>query len=240
MKEPKVHWARKMLQQVFDDNGGYGTRYKRFPLSYNVSVNSVELDIEELIKLNYVTDPEVIAALALITKDDDDDWDKESIYSWALEDAQRGLDDDETYGMLSPATAARFGFQYYKKPKYKRVTNENAYYPAKVKGWQRIDPYMHGAEVKLGLAGRGGKHLCIESVNGKELSNDLENYTNEQCRLLLALDHEWEQCFNSKAATEEIQHHVNFHFEQLVETIEKRIAEAKQAAINLELSYAGL
>jgi hypothetical protein len=237
MKEPKAHWARKMLQKVFDDNGGYSTRYGRFPLSYDVSLNSVELEIEELIKLNNITDPEVVEALSSIAGDD---WDSEDVYRWALEDAQRGIDDNGTYGMLSPETAIRYGFQYYRKPQYKRVTNENAYYPAKVKGWMVVNPYMLGADVELSLEGRGGKHLCVFKVNGKELTNDVDSYTNEQCRLLLALNCEWEESFNSEAATAEVQYQVNHRFEQLVETVEERIAEAKQAAIDLELAYAGL
>lgn len=238
MKEPKVHWARKMLRQVFEYNGGYcADRFHRYPLSYKVSLNSVELDIEELIKLNNVTDPEVIEALGRVTKGD---WDKDDVYNWALEDAQRGIDDNDAYGMMSPESAARFGFSYYRKPVYKRVTNESAYYPAKIAGWQLDNPYQRSIPVKLSLEGRGGKHLCVVEVNNKKLTGDVEDYTNEQCRLLLALNHEWEQCFTPKAATAEVQHQVNFQFEQLVDTVEERIAEAKQAAIDLELAYAGL
>lgn len=129
------HKSRKAKVDYLTDIGGYYSREGRFPLEFTVAAHA-DLDFDTLWKLVMQERgqdfPEGSRQRALFEFAARKAYDscKENLWEWAIEDAQRGLFEGDTYTMLWDGT--------------------------------KVD-------VKLGLHGRGGKHLCIESFESVSL-----------------------------------------------------------------------
>lgn len=89
--------------------------------------------------------------------------------------------------------------------------------------WNGASAYAH----KFVFAGRGGKHLCIEGFNGRNLCMapeelaeemmDKEAWSYADVRLLYKMVRQWEQDFTSEKATKEVQYQAAWQFFSLVD-----------------------
>ena len=130
------HKSRKAKVDYLTDIGGYHSRNGAYPLEFNVAAYA-DLDFDTLWKLlleerqtEYPADTTKRALFEFAARKAYADC-SAHLWEWAVEDAQRGLFDCDTYLML----------------------------------WDGDKPL----DVKLGLHGRGGKHLCIEEFEGLTL-----------------------------------------------------------------------
>lgn len=241
---------RILLAEKIAANGGYcADRWTRYAIEYNVSLDRVDLSPEHMYEL---ATWEEHTNLPLI----DFPWNQDNEFEWAQQCAARGVmdGDDCAYRSYGADTAIRFGLPYYTKRRYKKRTNECAYYPAKVSGWIIEGQYANVEfEVEMGLYGRGGKHLCIAEFEGRKLdrtSDDLveailevseDNYfTNKWCQKLLAMMHVWEEMFTPTRASAEIEYQAAYNFATLLQDAHDELdAKAKQEA-DTELAYKGM
>ena len=205
---------RRLLAEAIERNGGYSRGYHdRYPIEYDVSLWRADLDVDHVYKKMCETHGYLPPITGL-------EWDEEQIWRWTQEDLYHSLDCD-AYRTYSTDTAKRFGLPYHRFPqRYKRRTNECAYYPAKLAGWRREDPYIpEYYDVKFELAGRGGKHLVVTEFQGRRLEgfssdelaerireSECETYSNVWCNRLLAMMHEWDKCFTPEAAADEMEY----------------------------------
>lgn len=227
---------RKLLIEKLEANGGYSSGYHdRFAIEYTVGLYYADTDIEDLAKVGEEHHGLDMKLFELIR--DDLDWDGDKEWQHAQEDMYWGLKngDDCAWTTYSLATANMFGLPYDAFPKkYKRLTNECAYYPASKPGWILDNPYTClNFDAKFGLYGRGGKHLCIEEFEGvklklsnQELIESIEDpdryygapdYSNTWCRNLLAMMTEWEVMFTSKNASKELEYQMAYRLATLME-----------------------
>ena len=130
------HKSRKAKVDYLTDIGGYYSRDGTYPLEFSVAAYA-DLDFDTLWKLlleerqtEYPADTTKRALFEFAARKAYADC-SAYLWEWAVEDAQRGLFDGDTYLML----------------------------------WDGDKPL----DVKLGLHGRGGKHLCIEEFEGLTL-----------------------------------------------------------------------
>lgn len=212
---------RKMLAKAIENNGGYSRGYHdRFAISYEVGLYYADTDIDHIAQVaaeHHGLDLKLFEVVR-----DQLDWDEDQHWRWAQGDMAEDLNDDYAHNTYGPDTASKFGLPYRAFPrKYKRQTDEMAYYPSTKAGWILVDPYINlDFDVKFGLYGRSGKHLCVESFEGIDLTQSSESlveeilsedtyyssgYSNVWCRNLLAMMHEWEEMFTSKKASAELE-----------------------------------
>jgi hypothetical protein len=212
---------RKILADKLRANGGYFAQcHSRFPLTFTVALHHANLDFDNMVeqaKQHHAADFTGLDMDAMR-----EDWNPDTAWEWAQEDMCSGLNDDDGRRSYSPATAVKYGLDY-NAPyplKFKRLTNEFAFFPAKRKGWIRVDPFIaEYFDVEFGLYGRCGKHLCVESFEGHELNNissddladaietgDPEAYSNRWCRNLCAMIEEWDEMFTSINASRELEY----------------------------------
>lgn len=221
---------RKMLVEKIANNGGYSRGYHdRFAIEYVVGLYLADTDIEDLAKVAAESHDMDLAFFYAIQ--DDLDWDGERAWERAQEDMAEGLGDDCAHSTYSPDTAKMFGLPYLRFPlKYKRRTNECAYYPAQKTNWILDNPYTNlHFDVKFGLAGRGGKHLVIREFEGHDLGvssedlceqiehDDCGDFPNAWCQKLLAMMTEWEQMFTSRNASKELEYQLAYRLAQSVQ-----------------------
>lgn len=233
---------RKLLIEKLEQNGGYSSGYHdRYAIEYEVGLYYVDTDIDHLAKVAAEHHGLDLKLFELVR--DDIDWDYDQQWRWAQETMASHLNDSDCYSSYGTDTAKMFGLPYKRFPlQYKRRTDEMAYYPAAKRHWLLVDPYINRHfEVKFGLAGRGGKHLVITEFEGyelnisnRELIDRLEhneegyNYTNKWCQALLAMMHEWEKCFTSKIASEELEWYMA---DQLAQKVEDYVEEPEFAGM---------
>lgn len=211
---------RGLLIEALIDNSGYGGRRcgEGSPISYNVALDHVKADYESVRTLMLSKFPETADYPPYPV----DEWEDDvgAIYNWAVEDVQRGVTEDgwDTYRMMSPAVAKRFS-----------LSADTIY------------------DATFSLEGRGGKHLCITHFEGQDLAGvDLAEalqdqtadknqepynaYTNDWCRALLAMMSEWDVCFTSRKASDEVNYQLAFrmmtHCEALQDAAEAAAIEA--------------
>lgn len=214
---------RKLVAEAISRNAGYFyDRRDRWPVEYTVGLYYADLDrdnIEQLaVSQHGLTLAQIEAARPLLK------WNPDHVWTSVQEQMSSGLNDNDGNRTYSPTTAARYGLPHDRFPQiYKRRTDECAYYPAKKEGWIRESPYtckMYRAE--FSLAGRGGKHLVVDEFDGKtlrgwnsdELAETLLNdeechyhgFTNAWCQGLLAMMQEWDACFTSRIASNEMEY----------------------------------
>ncbi|WP_454735418.1 hypothetical protein [Cupriavidus necator] len=213
---------RKLLAEAISRNAGYSSnRHDRWPLEFPVGLYYADLDrdnIEQLaVSEHGLTMQQIETARPLVK------WNPEYVWTDVQGQMAEGLNDNDGNRTYSPKTAVRYGLPHDRFPqRYKRRTNECAYYPAKKEGWVRESPYtckMYRAE--FSLAGRGGKHLVVDEFDGKTLrgwsADDLaetllnneechyHGFTNQFCQGLLAMLDEWTQCFTSRITSNEME-----------------------------------
>jgi len=174
-------------------------------------------DLEWNVRCDYFDTDEV---MALADAENIMEIDVEQLWDESVESARESMDSDDGYRSYSPATAARYGLPYHGKRKYKRHTDEMAYYPAGKPGWILVKPYVNSHfDCNFELQGRQGKHLVLTEFEGHECT-DLETsiqdgvVSNEWCRNLLAMLEEWDVCFTPQNATEHVKHNMVFRVEQ--------------------------
>lgn len=223
---------RKLLIKKLEENGGYHARHDSYAIEYEVGLYYANTDIDHLAKVAAEHHGLDLKLFEFVR--DNIEWDEDQQWRRAQEALAWNLDDSDCYSSYGPDTAKMFGLPYKRFPlQYKRRTDEMAYYPADKVGWILVDPYInHHFEVKFGLAGRGGKHLVITefegvdlSISNRELIEDLSSddsyyssrYSNEWCRNLLAMMHEWEVMFTSKNASEEMEYVLAFRLAEEVD-----------------------
>lgn len=215
---------RALLIQSLENNGGYSAGYRgSSPISYCVGLYYADIGARNM------------EALARDIHGADDwgpapdlRWDESAVFydiQWQMCD---GINDDEGMKTLSPDVARRCGFNY-KTPTgqlyyRRRGSKDCAYYPAKVEGWLIVNPYADlSFDVDFSLQGRQGKHLCIDSFEGKSLkgisADDLidavkhdDTYSNKWCQKLYAAMQEWDSCFTPKKASEEMEYLASMRF----------------------------
>lgn len=232
---------RKLLANKIEANCGYGDRWARYAIEYNVGLYYVDLSPEHMYELAV---KEGHTDLPLV----EFEWNEDSEYEWAQQNAARGIldGDDCCYNSYDVPTSIRFGLPYFTKRRYAKRTNECAFYPAKVSGWMIKDQYANVEfEVEFGLYGRGGKHLCITEFEGRKLnmsSDDLAeairedddgSYSNKWCQNLLAMMTLWEEYFTPQKASAELEYQAAHSFAQQLEEEHERLNK-------LELAYAGM
>lgn len=128
------HKSRQAKVDYITGIGGYSSRHGRYPLEFNVAAYA-DLDFDNLWKKVLEERGSAFPEgrprdLFKFCAEQAYRRIKDHLWEWALEDAQSGLFDADTYTHLWDGT--------------------------------KVD-------VKLGLHGRGGKHLCIESFDGIRL-----------------------------------------------------------------------
>lgn len=233
---------RKLLIEKLEENGGYHARYDSYAIEYEVGLYYADTDIDHLAKV--AADEHGLDLKLFELVRDDIEWDDDQQWSWAQETMAWQLDDSDCYATYGADTAKMFGLPYERFPRqYARRTNEMAFYPAANRNWLLVDPYINRHfEVQFGLAGRGGKHLVITEFEGRKLNisnSDLidllqapedwyycNDYTNKWCRNLLAMLTEWEKCFTSKIASEELEWRMA---DQLAKAVEDYVDEPEFA-----------
>jgi len=230
---------RELLAQAIEKNGGYSRGYhERFALAFTVGLYYANIDREHI----YKKAVQEFGPLAPLTYGIE--WDENDEWQSAQESMACGLNDDDGNRTYSPDTAARYGLPYHSAPglKYwrRRKAGDVCGYAAKLPGWWIVNPYANETYgVEFGLYGRGGKHLCVESFEGKSLqlsSDDLADairndedgsYPNKWCQRLLAMLTEWEQCFTSRNASAELEY---LCAERMAQRVNER-ADAWRAAL---------
>lgn len=248
---------RKLLIDALEDNGGYGGNHRsdRYPIAFNVKVHG-SCDVDRIIDKLAEGDPKQAKLARYLMDNDLIQWDGDSEWYWAVEQARESATDSDSYRTMSPTTATRFGLPYTRFPrKYKRRTNEGAFYPAGKPGWMSVDPYTAPRyDVKFAFAGRSGGYVVIDGFEGKQLrgmstesliddiKDDDGGYTNEWCQALVAMIYEWDRCFTWKTATEAVRYQMAFSLNQIVEEWQEQmrdIREAKKATAReaIEVAY---
>lgn len=208
---------REILANKVEENGGYGSWNASYAIEYDVSLRHADADVDSV----YAYACQKIGTLSPITGLV---WAAYQEWGFAQEQMYCALNDDEAYRTYSPLAAARYGLPYHRFPRrYKRKTDECAYYPAELPGWILDKPFENLTfDVTFELAGRGGKHLVIREFEGHSLcisNRDLVQqiragqdtpYTNRWCTKLLVMMEEWEQVFTSKNASDEIMYQLAY------------------------------
>lgn len=192
---------RHLLYKALAENGGYD----KYPVAYTVKLWHVDSSVDAVYAAIEGEKPAMHPDL---------DWDADREYDWAQEDLYRGLKDWDSYKMLSPSVAKRYGIQT-ESPlaqigkRFKLKSASKCYYPSKHPSFVKVvddTPY----DVKFTCEGRGGSHVCIDEFEGRDmrkfskellLDEDSSNYSNWWCQKLLAMMHEWETCLTSKSAS---------------------------------------
>ncbi len=214
---------RGLLIEALAENGGYGghRRGEGSPVSYNVALDYVTTDYDTVRTKMLKDYPETADFPAVPVED----WDRiaDSRYAWAIEDAQRGVvEDNYVYCMMSPATSKQFGL-----------------------------PADATYDVGFSLEGRSGKHLCVTRFDGHDLSGvdliaqlqdqtDDKNcepyhvYTNQWCRQLLAMMTEWDECFTPRKASDEVMYHMASTMMQQCEEMHIAAAAASLEAARIQ------
>lgn len=246
---------RKLLAAAISRNAGYSSRHDKWPLEFNVGLYYADLDrdhIEALAVSDHgVTKEQVEATRDLV------EWDPESEWTDIQSQMHDGLNDDDGNRTYSPATAASYGLPYHAFPqRYKRRTNECAYHPTKKDGWIKVSPYTcKYFDVEFALAGRGGKHLVVESFDGVKLcgwtADDLEEallddeqchyhgFTNDWCRNLLTMITTWSESFTPERASSEMEYLAADRYAQQVnEALDSDEFASKQFAARNDLCTA--
>lgn len=241
---------RRLCADAIRSNAGYSRHYESFPLSWEVGLYDADLSLDNIYKV-------MLEKHGYQPPPTDIEWDPNDQWSWAQEDMCDNLfHANDAYCTYSPATAKRYGLDYYRFPKryVRRTEKDRCYYPAGKDGWKLENPYVcKQFDVEFGLEGRGGKHLVIRSFEGRKLegltSKDLadklmetdgstryygsQEYSNYWCRNLLAMIDEWDKCFTSKIASDELEYLAAFRlYHQLEEKASawrEALAEARQA-----------
>lgn len=221
---------RRLLAKKLRDNGGYSSRDGSFPIEYMVGLYYADLGLDHLlekaIEQGEVTREEIEdqAVRAHLEAE----YHPERMWQWVQEDLARSLNDNDGYRTYSEKTAARYGLPCtIRQIGWQRI---NGHYlqrttvtPERLSSAselikQRCDNYLY-FDVQFELHGRGGKHLVVESFEGvrlrgatsEHLAELIEEeghdaFSNEWCRYLLAMMEEWEQCFTSKKASDEMEY----------------------------------
>lgn len=244
---------RELLARAIEQNGGYSRHYESFALSFVVGLYYADLSAKHLYtvaKKEHAQLPPLTPAI---------DWNADDECEWCQSVMSDSLRTD-CYKTYSNETAKRFGLPYHTVPwlKYwrKRSARDIAYYLAKVPGWAIVNPYCNEEyRADFGLYGRCGKHLCVESFEGRSLkmsaddlaeairNDDRGDYPNKWCQRLLAMLTEWNSCFTSHKASAELEY---IAADQLVQRLIERggawraaLAEArKQKAARIAESAA--
>lgn len=248
---------RKLLIEALEDNGGYGGHYRsdRYPIAFNVKVHG-SCDVDHIIDKLAEGDPKLAKLARYLMDNDLIQWDGDTHWGWAVEDARNNVTDSDPYRTMSPTTATRFGLPYIRFPrKYKRRTTEAAYYPAGKPGWMQLDPWVAPTyNVKFAFTGRSGGYVVIDGFEGKQLrgmstesliddiKDDDGGYTNKWCQGLVAMIYEWDRCFTRKTATDEVRYHMADSLGRIVEEWRDAMRdtrEAKKAAAReaIEVAY---
>lgn len=260
-KEIKGNVWRELCARAVEANGGYSGSYSdRCALSWNVGLYaqwpSFDATFAKVYAQGLVSQDEgydSVLLQELVEKWDDDDF-AQLIWDRVLEDMRSGVTDADTYRTVRPEIAARYGLPYCRFPKkYKRYTNERAFYPAKFEmqratsihpEWILVDPYtVEMFKVRWEFQGRGGKHLCLTEFEGGTLemtSRDLAqnirddtgaDYSNAWCQKLVAFIHECDLCFTCKNVDSEFEYQCAFQLSlELEEISHKTAAKVKEAA----------
>lgn len=215
---------RHLLYKALAENGGYG----KYPVAYTVKLWNVDSGVDEV----YAAIEGEKPAMHL-----DLDWDAEREYVRAQEDLCRGLNEWDSYKMLSPSVAKRYGVQYEKTPRQRmeelRVYQESggksgADTRKPRKPWERYITKSYDAEFTC--EGRGGAHVCVAEFEGMDmrrfdkellLGDDCANYPNWWCQELLAMMHEWELCLTSKNACAKMLHGMSCSMEWQLEDLNR-------------------
>jgi hypothetical protein len=260
--KPKGNPYRELLAKAIDQNCGYSSGYHdRFALSWNVSVDWGIPDSDSLISgaglkalgENYSITPEEFhaavtpEALEEFATEWDDESNQRRQWDWVLEDMREGVTGADTYRMLRPEIAKRYGLSAGPRfpKKYKRRTDECVYYPAKVEGWVLDDPYRDQLmfDVSWEFAGRQGKHLCLSEFEGRRLymraedlaehirQDDDGSYPNWWCQRLVAFIHECDICFDRKMVKQEFEHQVAFRFANDLNDVYEACVKAKKESV---------
>jgi hypothetical protein len=139
-------------------------------------------------------------------------WDEQRQYDWAQETTCYMLNDDDGRRTYGEATGVKYG----------------------------LPRGEHYFEVKFGLYGRGGKHLCVERFEGHRLdrisagalaaeirdhSAGSTTYSNEWCRNLLAMIDEWTEIFTPKNASDEVEYQAAYQMHVELFDLNKENAE---------------
>lgn len=185
--------------------------YDKFPLSYNVGLYHVDYRLSSLEKI--------------IKRDHDPDFeffvyqDDQRMYDLVFQDAEESVrwsldEGSECYREYPLSVMTRYG-----------ITT--------AKGDCSFD-------AKYGLYGRGGKHLCVEEFDGKDLPRHLADilrnpeessyysFTNQWCRRLLAAMEVWDEEFTQQRAAEAVQDSAAWH---LYSWNEGNLKQAQQLAL---------
>jgi len=227
---------RKLLIEEIQRNGGWRGSRESFALEYDVSLCGADLRFDSLLPLATLHHGLNINALTPFIVDIEtwrNAWDPDDIYLQEQSYLCHSLNDDDGRRTYSPKTAARYGLPYHTSfpKKYRRKTDDDqCFYSADKPGWIRVNPYCCDYyAVKFGLHGRGGKHLCVESFEGRDLgmsSDDLigqlldEDGTyyhcipNAWCQKLLAMIQEWKVMFTPKAASDELEYQAAYRLSE--------------------------
>jgi hypothetical protein len=264
---------RELLARAIERNGGYSRGYhERFALEWTVGiyvgVPSSEALLNPLrpeegvwgtLKENWgVSREEFMQAVSSEALAEwREEWDSDSRKQSLWDDVREGMGEmlrgnvkGTTYGSVRPEIANRYGLGYYSPKLYSRlIGDESAYYPAKVKGW-RIEGEFNNVpdfDATFEFHGRGGKHLCLASFEGKDIrgrSDELAEmirtdheswargtYSNDWCQMLLAYIHQCDLMFTSEAASKEFLYQCTFRAaDELHDLYEACVDEAKEAA----------
>ena len=235
---------RKLLIEALERNDGYGGNYRHdsYPIAFNVKVHG-SCDVDHIIDKLAEGDPKQAKLARYLMDNDLIQWDGDSEWYWAVEQARESVTDSDSYRTMSPTTATRFGLPYTRFPrKYKRRTNEGAFYPAGKPGWMSVDPYTAPRyDVEFAFAGRSGGYVVIDGFEGKQLrgmsaesliddiKDDNGGYTNKWCQALVAMIYEWDRCFTPRQATEEVRHHMAYRLGCIVEEWREAMRDVREA-----------
>jgi hypothetical protein len=245
---------RKLLAAKLRDNCGYQSRDITSPIEFNVAIDNVDFSPAYLVK-KAIESGEVsqkgAARDPVLMQHLEREWDEKHqarVWEWVREQMWEGVTGkhpDDYLRSYGAETARRYGLPFEVFPKrYRRRSAEMAYHPAAKPGWILVEPYQPlYFDVRFGLYGRGGKHLCVESFEGVDLAStsadDLADgiecytggdYSNRWCRNLLAMMGEWEQQFTTKVVRDEAEYQAAGYIAQdVTEWYQKKRDAAREA-----------
>lgn len=254
---------RELVARAIENNNGYSSNWRSYALEWTVGVHESVPDFDIL----FARHAEIMemhiggtgwefdeGLLQKLREDWDDERTQDREWQWAVNDMALSFQGAEAYNTMRPEIAHRYGFPVKRFPnKYvRRTAQDMAYYPPKFEGvrntryypeWKLVDPWaLPSFEAEFSFEGRGGKHLVVESFEGRNLkmgseylADEIRNddngiYSNEWCRALLAMIHEWDLCFTPAAVKSEFRYQIEFRFAQRLEEVHDATAKLREEA----------
>lgn len=260
-KDFKGNIWRELCAKAVEQNCGYSSGYHdRAALSWNVAVDWGVMDFDTLLPIamggdygpgaDAVIDADLLEGIKAEWDDEDN---QSQRWMWIIKDMQRSVSESAGYNQLRPEIARRYGLpgsEAVMPLRYKRRTDECAYYPAGKPGWMKVNPFDNilQFDVECQFMGRQGKHLCLVRFEGQRLdvtSDSLAEtireaddrfggdtaFTNDWCQKLLAFIHECDLMFTRENVKSEFEYQQAFRLgQELTEAADKTAANAKEAA----------